>query len=69
VAIGLADEVGIHMRNQSAGRVASDTSRDDKPKPMAIPALADHAGYQRPMPNLAGLLEKKKVQFGGTDNA
>lgn len=75
VDAGLADEVAATpARNAHPLRVAAQAApsppspEPDNTDPLAgldIPPLADHAGYKKPLPNLAGLLAKHPLKVGG----
>lgn len=72
VDVGLCDEVGIsetvtaaHMERIAALNTPKDDDDAQSSTPLAIPPLGSRLGYKPPTPDLAGLLSKHPITFGG----
>jgi ATP-dependent protease ClpP protease subunit len=69
VDAGLADELAAApakpARNAQPVRAVAQADPEPELDLSKIPPLADHAGYKKPAPDLAGLFEKHPLKVGG----
>jgi ATP-dependent protease ClpP protease subunit len=66
INVGLADELATApARNTEPSRIAALADEPNPLESLDIPPLAAHAGYRKPVPDLAGLFAKHPLKVGG----